>query len=58
MTDCTDFGPCSVTCGGGTRTCIRTCDNGVFGQPGCPADQEINTQACNEQQCRKLNLLC
>ena len=51
--DCT-LPACSVTCGGGTQSCTRTCQNGVFGQVGCASNDQVKTQQCNQQQCRKL----
>ena len=51
MVDCDDFGACSSTCGGGVQTCSRTCANGVFGEDGCPSDQEIKSQTCNPEEC-------
>jgi len=51
VTDCSDFGECSASCAGGTQTCTRTCENGVFGDDGCPADQETKSQACNVEDC-------
>ena len=47
--------PACATCGGETRTCTRTCLNGVFGDPTCPADQETKEEVCNTQACRKFN---
>ena len=44
---------CSVTCDGGVKQCTRTCINGVFGDHGCPSDQETKTEACNQQDCRE-----
>ena len=57
MKVCDDFEPCSVTCGGGTQTCQNECENGDFGEKGCPEEEKTNTQTCNEQECRKLNKL-
>ena len=44
------YGACSVSCGGGTQTRGRQCDNGIAGQPGCDgmATQE---RYCNGQVC-------
>ena len=53
--DCTNFDNCSKTCGGGTRTCKRSCINGNFGDNGCPLDQEQKTEACNENNCPVLS---
>ena len=55
--DCSDYSTCSVSCGSGTQTCQRTCENGNFGDIGCPQDQQVNTQSCNPQQCRKYSFL-
>lgn len=48
--DC-DVGQCSATCGGGTKTCTRTCRNGSFGDQGCPADQENKSEDCAPDAC-------
>ena len=48
---CTDFSSCSETCGGGTQTCENTCQNGVFGDDGCPLESKTNSQDCNLQDC-------
>ena len=48
---CSDFGACSVTCGGGTQTCQNTCQNGAFGDAGCETEKEVNSQSCNAQAC-------
>ena len=48
---CTDFGACSETCGGGTQTCENSCQNGVFGDIGCPVESKMNLQDCNSQDC-------
>ena len=45
---------CSVTCGGGTKQCSRTCENGEFGQDGCPLDEKDKLEQCNDQPCRML----
>ena len=49
---CSDFGSCSVTCGGGTQTCQNTCQNGVFGDVGCPTSDQTNSQSCNTDNCK------
>ena len=51
ITDCDDFGECSLTCGGGERTCERSCENGSWGDAECPTSQQQNRVACNEQPC-------
>ena len=48
---CTDFGQCSETCGGGSQTCENMCENGVFGDAGCPIESKMNSQDCNIQDC-------
>ena len=48
---CTDFGPCSANCGGGIQTCDNVCQNGVFGETGCPEESRTSEQACNPQAC-------
>ena len=48
---CTDFGQCSETCGGGNQTCENICQNGVFGDIGCPMESRINSQDCNVHEC-------
>ncbi|MFA6251204.1 MAG: CARDB domain-containing protein [Candidatus Paceibacterota bacterium] len=47
-----DWSACSVPCGGGTQTCIRTCTNPVpqNGGADCPPPAEM-TQICNTQAC-------
>ena len=54
VVDCSDFGECSASCGGGIRTCSRTCNYGSFGSIACPADLQIKKEPCNLHQCRKL----
>ena len=49
--ECTDFGVCSTTCGGGSQTCTNSCLNGNFGDDGCPEESKIKTQECNKQDC-------
>ena len=49
--ECSDFGACSVTCGGGTKSCSNTCLNGNFGDEGCPIEQVQRSEACNPQDC-------
>ena len=56
LVDCFDYSVCSATCGSGTQTCQRTCQNGTFGDTGCPIDQEFKTRTCNSQECRKYSL--
>ena len=43
---------CSVTCGGGTQTSTRQCNDPpvLFGGQECPGENE-RTQNCNEQNC-------
>ena len=48
---CTDFSTCSETCGGGNQTCENSCQNGVFGDIGCPVESRMNSQDCNSQDC-------
>lgn len=51
MKECSDFGECSVSCGGGTMTCENTCQNGNFGDDGCPSESKIRIQSCNPDPC-------
>lgn len=48
---CTNFGPCSVTCGGGQKTCDNTCVGASWGTQSCPSDRKTETESCNTQQC-------
>lgn len=41
---------CDVTCGGGLRSGIRACINGIPGDVGCEGD-ESKVEACNTDQC-------
>ena len=41
---CSNFGTCSVTCGGGMQTCQNTCQNGDLDDGAC-------WQSCNAQAC-------
>ena len=52
MIDCALPDECSVSCGGGTRQCQRTCQHGTFGDVGCPSEEEFKTEVCSEQPCR------
>ena len=51
--ECSDYGPCSVTCGVGFRYCDNVCINGIFGEAGCPIDRAKTTQSCNIQDCQE-----
>jgi len=51
LVSCNDFGDCSATCGNGTKSCQNECENGYFGDDGCPEEERTNTQFCNEQEC-------
>ena len=51
MIDCVPD-ECSVSCGGGERQCRRTCEHGTFGDVGCPSEDELKIEVCNEQPCR------
>ena len=52
--DCTNMiAECSVTCGGGSHQCERTCENGIFGDIGCATEDQIKLETCNEHACRK-----
>ena len=53
IVDCSDLTECSASCGGGTQTCTRSCENGSFGEDGCPNEEKIKTNSCNPQKCRK-----
>ena len=52
--ECSDFGSCSATCGGGTKTCANSCLNGNFGDDGCPIEQAEKSETCNVQDCPSL----
>ena len=54
---CTDFGSCSVTCGGGSQTCENVCVNGEFGDEKCPIESKMNLQNCNAQDCPGITLI-
>ena len=49
--ECSDFGNCSATCGGGTKTCANSCLNGNIGDDGCPIEQAESSETCNVQDC-------
>ena len=50
--ECDDFSPCSVTCGGGVKTCDRTCLDGQWGvHDECPITLRIFTEVCNTKAC-------
>ena len=53
LIDCEISEECSATCGGGVKTCTRTCLNGEFGN-GCDANLEIKSESCNENACPTL----
>ena len=48
--------PCSVSCGGGTKSCENICRNGEFGDIGCDLADKISESTCAEQDCRKLKI--
>ena len=48
--DCEISEECSKTCGGGVKTCARTCLNGSFGN-GCDPALEFKSENCNQQKC-------
>ena len=51
LQECSNFGACSSSCGGGVRRCSRTCSNGQWGSKCCPTDQQFKLEACNAQTC-------
>ena len=53
MVDCTLPDCATGTCGGENISCSRTCDNGVFGDAGCPAEDEVKTETCQDLVCGK-----
>ena len=46
------YGACSVTCGAGTQTRTRVCDNpaAAYGGALCPGD-DVETSDCNDGAC-------
>ena len=51
---------CSVTCGGGVQTLTRTCTNPLPSNGGkncSELGQAMKNVSCNEQKCRKFELL-
>ena len=46
-----DWGPCSVTCGGGARFRVRECLGGVPGDPGCDSGEFSSSEVCSQHQC-------
>ncbi|CAH1773844.1 unnamed protein product [Owenia fusiformis] len=46
----TEWGKCSVTCAGGTRTRSRTCNGPYYGGADCP-EPMVETQDCNVYDC-------
>ena len=51
--DCNISQSCSVTCGGGSQQCERTCINGVVGEVGCEVENQFKIDDCNMHDCRK-----
>ena len=56
LIDCTDFGSCSASCGGGIQTCGRSCQNGLWGSEECPSNMETNLRSCNDNACPGINI--
>ena len=57
MTSWSEWGQCTETCGGGERTRNRTVIvKADHGGDECPS-QKIETEQCNEHECRKLSFL-
>lgn len=51
--DFSEWSTCTVTCGGGTRTRTRTCDNPPPGLGGLNCSGlAIETEACNKDNCK------
>ena len=47
-----EFGPCSVSCGDGTKTRERSCDNPLpkYGGANCQGESK-ETKPCNDKPC-------
>ena len=45
----TEFGSCTITCGGGEKVQTRMCINGEPGEIGCDEGGVDNTEKCNTQ---------
>ena len=54
---CSNFGTCSVTCGGGTQICSNSCIHGKWGEDGCETSKKTTSQDCNKQTCRMYSKL-
>ena len=52
------FGDCSVSCGNGTKTRRRNCDNGDIGDIGCHDGIPLDFETCNEQVYTATSSLC
>ena len=48
-----DLTPCTKTCGNGTKSSIRICDNPAPANSGnyCEGDDQINNKNCNDHKC-------
>ena len=51
------WGTCTQTCGGGSRSRVRTCVNGGPTDSGC-LENLREEEVCNEQVCIKFLIFC
>ena len=48
--DC-ELSLCSASCGGGWKSCERSCKNGDWGLAGCPDSERVRNETCNTLHC-------